>query len=63
MQSFQRLTLVMLAGLALAACTRMPNPYPGQPWVGADGRVVQPPPEGWPDYTKGAGSDAGGARD
>jgi hypothetical protein len=34
-----RLMLVVLA-LVLAACTRIPNPYPGQPWVGPDGRVV-----------------------
>jgi hypothetical protein len=47
-----RLMLMVLA-LVLAACTRIPNPYPGQPWVGPDGRVVQPPPEGWPDYARG----------
>jgi len=62
MQTLQRLTLAMLAGLALAACTRMPNPIPSQPWVGPDGRVVQPPPEGWPDYTHGSGADMGGSR-
>lgn len=59
MKTLERLMLVVLAGLALAACERLPNPIPSQPWVGADGRVVQPPPEGWPDYTKGAGSDHG----
>jgi hypothetical protein len=58
----QRLTLAMLAALALASCTPMPNPVPSHPWVAADGRVVQPPPEGWPDYTKGAGSGMGGGR-
>jgi hypothetical protein len=67
MQTLQRLTLTvlvglaMLVGLALAACTRVPAPYPGQPWVGPNGRVVQPPPEGWPDYTHG-GADVGGSR-
>jgi hypothetical protein len=59
MQTLQRLTLTMLAALAVAACAQMPSPNPGQPWVGADGRVVQPPLEGWPDFTKGGGSDAG----
>lgn len=62
MNTLQRLTLTMAAGLALAACTRMPAPYPGQPWVGPNGQVVQPPPEGWPDGTKGGGSDIGGSR-
>jgi len=47
-----RLMLMVLA-LVLAACTRLPNPIPSQPWVGPDGRVVQPPPEGWPDYAGG----------
>jgi hypothetical protein len=44
---------IMGLALVLAAYTRIPNPYPSQPWVGPDGRVVQPPLEGWPDYTKG----------
>jgi hypothetical protein len=47
---------ILVLALVLAACTRIPNPYPGQPWVGPDGRVVQPPLEGWPDYTKGGRS-------
>jgi hypothetical protein len=63
MKTLQTSTLVILTGLSLAACTRIPSPNPGQPWVGADGRVVQPPLEGWPDYTRGAGSDVGGSRD
>jgi hypothetical protein len=62
MQTLQRLALTMVAGLALAACTRMPAPYQGQPWVGPDGKVVQPPLEGWPDFTHG-GADVGGSRD
>ena len=62
MRTLQRLTLTILASAALAACTQMPNPNPSQPWVGPGGRVVQPPPEGWPDYTKGAGGDIGGGR-
>ena len=48
--------------MAPKAAHAMPNPNPGQPWVGPGGRVVQPPPEGWPDYTKGGGSDMGGGR-
>ena len=59
MENLQRLTFSILAALALSACVQTPSPYPGQPWVGADGRVVKPPPEGWPDYTKGAASHAG----
>ena len=59
MQVLHRLVFSILAALALSACTQTPSPYPGQPWVGADGRVVQPPPEGWPDYTKGVGSHGG----
>ena len=45
--------MLMVLALVLAACTRLPNPIPSQPWVGPDGRVVQPPPEGWPDYARG----------
>jgi hypothetical protein len=59
MQNLHRVTFSILSALALSACVQTPSPFPGQPWVGADGRVVQPPLEGWPDYTKGAGSDHG----
>ncbi len=62
MKTLHQLTITLLAGLALSACAQMPNPNPGQPWVGPGGRVVQPPPEGWPDYTKGGGADMGGGR-
>jgi hypothetical protein len=46
-----RLMLMVLA-MVLTACTQLPIPIPSQPWVGPDGRVVQPPPEGWPDYAR-----------
>lgn len=62
MTTLQSLTFTILVGLVLSACTPMPNPVPSRPWVGADGKVVQPPPEGWPDYTRGGGADMGGAR-
>lgn len=48
-----RLTVTIFAVLALAACKQEPAPYRGQPWVGPNGQVVQPPLEGWPDYTRG----------
>jgi hypothetical protein len=62
MKTLHRLMLTILSGLILAACTPMPNPYYHEPWIGPNGQIVQAPPEGWPDYTKGAGSDMGGGR-
>lgn len=49
-----RLTVTLLVVLPLAACKQVPSPYRGRPWIGPNGQVVQPPPEGWPDYTRGA---------
>lgn len=46
-----RLMVTFLALLALTSCKQEPAPYRGQPWVAPDGRVVQPPLEGWPDDT------------
>jgi hypothetical protein len=60
MKALQRVTVTMLAGLALAACARLPETVPSQPWVGPDGRVVQPPQGGWPMYDRGGGADVGG---
>ena len=64
MTALQRLTVTLLAGLTVSACTQIPSPEPSQPWVGPGGKVVQPPPQGWPSYEKGGGADVGGgARD
>lgn len=60
MNSVRRISVMMLASLALAGCTQIPSPEPSQPWVGPNGKVVQPPPQGWPSYEKGGGADMGG---
>jgi hypothetical protein len=62
MRGLKRLTLVALAGLPLAACTIGPDPNVSKPWVAPDGRVVQPPPGGWPSYNKGGESGGSGGR-
>jgi hypothetical protein len=50
MKTFKRLLLLIAAGLPLTGCDLGPNPNVSKPWVGPDGRVVQPPPNGWPVY-------------
>jgi hypothetical protein len=64
MRALKRSTLVVLALLPLAACAGMPltDPNPSPPRVMPDGRVVQPPPGGWPSYNNGGESGGSGGR-
>jgi hypothetical protein len=63
MKIVNRLMLALLAGLGLAACANMPpDPNPSRPFVYPDGRVVQPPPGGWPSYNRGGESGGSSGR-
>jgi hypothetical protein len=61
MNMLSQLTLTMLAGALLAACTVLPDPNPSPPRV-MNGKIYQPPPGGWPSYDKGGESGGGGGR-
>jgi hypothetical protein len=64
MRALKRSALAVLALLPLAACAGMPmtNPNVSPPRVMPDGRVVQPPPTGWPSYNNGGESGGSGGR-
>lgn len=62
MKAFKRLLLLVAAGLPLTACDLGPNPNVSKPFVYPDGRVVQPPPNGWPSYSPGGESGGSGGR-
>jgi hypothetical protein len=59
MKTFNRLPLLIAACLPLAGCDLGPNPNVSKPFVYPDGRVVQPPPNGWPSYAPGGESGKG----
>ena len=49
-------------GLSLAACGGNPDPNPSKPYVMPDGRIIQPPPGGWPSYNRGGENGGSGGR-
>jgi hypothetical protein len=61
MRGFNRLMIVILAGLPLAACG-MTDPNVSLPRTMADGKTYQPPPGGWPSYNNGGESGGSGGR-